>query len=74
MLFGKKVKKTIKIEGMHCNHCTGAVSEALNALEGVKANVSLEDAAAYVTMAEGTSEESLKKAVTEAGFKVVSIA
>ncbi len=74
MLFGKKLKKTVKIEGMHCGHCTGAVSEALNAIPGVKAKVSLEDAAAYVTTDEGVEDSALTKAVEEAGFKVLSIA
>ncbi len=73
MLFGKNVKKTIKIEGMHCNHCTGAVADALNSINGVKAKVSLEDAAAYVTAGENVDDSALAKAVEDAGFKVVSI-
>ena len=62
----------MKIEGMSCGHCTGAVAKALNAIEGVNATVSLEDAAAYVE-AVGVDKETLKKAVEDAGYKVVSI-
>ena len=53
------MKKTIKIEGMMCSHCTGRVDKALNALDGVTATVSLEDKAAYVTVdGAGTDESS----------------
>ena len=62
---------TIKIEGMMCAHCQGRVKKALEAIEGVAADVNLEDKAAYVT---GSKDlEALKKAVTEAGYEVVSI-
>ena len=33
---------TMKIEGMMCPHCQAAVTKALNAMEGVKAEVNLE--------------------------------
>lgn len=36
------MKKVLKIEGMMCNHCTGRVEKALNDLDGVTAEVSLE--------------------------------
>ena len=62
---------TIKIEGMMCAHCQGRVKKALEAIEGVAADVNLEDRAAYVTGSEDL--EALKKAVTEAGYEVVSI-
>lgn len=62
---------TIKIEGMMCAHCQGRVKKALEAIEGVAADVNLEDKAAYVTGSEDL--EALKKAVTEAGYEVVSI-
>ena len=32
---GNKMKKTISIEGMSCNHCVAHVKEALEGLEGV---------------------------------------
>ena len=48
------------------------MAKALNAIEGVNATVSLEDAAAYVE-AVGVDKELLKQAVEDAGYKVVSI-
>ncbi len=68
-----KMKKTMKIDGMMCGHCTGRVDKALNALEGVKATVSLEDKAAYLELDGEVSEELLKKAVEDEGYTVVGI-
>ena len=70
----KKMKKTMKIEGMMCGHCTGRVEKALNALDGVQAEVSLEDKAAYLTIDGDVSDDTLKKAVEDEGYQVVDIA
>ena len=67
------MKKTMKIEGMMCGHCTGRVDKALNALEGVEATVSLEDKAAYVTLTGEVSDELLKKTVEDEGYQVLEI-
>ena len=56
-----------------CGHCTGRVEQALNALEGVKAEVSLDDKTATVTATEDVSEEMLVKAVTDAGYTVIDV-
>ena len=68
-----KMKKTIMIEGMMCDHCTGSVSKALNNIDGVKAEVNLQDKAAYVELSQDISDEVLKEAVIEAGYEVTSI-
>lgn len=68
-----KMKKVLTIEGMMCGHCTGRVEQALNALEGVKAEVSLDDKTATVTAAKEIPEEILVKAVTDAGYTVVDV-
>jgi len=67
------MKKVLTIEGMMCGHCTGRVEQALNALQGVKAEVSLDDKTATVTATEDVSEETLVKAVTDAGYTVVDV-
>ena len=67
------LKKVLTIEGMMCGHCTGRVEQALNALEGVKAEVSLDDKTATVTATEDVSEEMLVKAVTDAGYTVIDV-
>ena len=68
-----KMKKTLKIDGMSCSHCTGRVSQVLNAIDGVSAEVSLEDKAAYLTMDTEIADEILVKAVTDAGYTVVEV-
>ncbi len=68
-----KMKKVLTIEGMMCGHCTGRVEQALNALQGVKAEVSLDDKTATVIATEDLSEEILVKAVTDAGYTVVDV-
>ena len=66
--------KTIIIEGMMCAHCTGRVQKALEALTGVESVVmSLESKSAEVTLGEDVPEETLKAAVTEAGYEVVEV-
>ena len=63
--------KTMKIEGMMCAHCSGRVEKALNDLPGVTAAVNLEAGTASVTG--DAPDDVLTKAVTDAGYKVVSI-
>ncbi|NLW79519.1 MAG: heavy metal translocating P-type ATPase [Ruminococcaceae bacterium] len=65
--------KTIKIEGMSCAHCTGRVEKALNALPGVTATVSLDEQAAHVHTDGNIPDDTLRAAVTDAGYEVVSI-
>lgn len=63
--------KTVIIEGMRCSHCSGRVQQVLNSLPGVKAEVSLDKGCAVVT---GSADnEEIKKAVENAGYKVVEI-
>ena len=65
--------KTMTIEGMMCTHCSGRVESALNAIDGVSAKVDLEKKTAAVTLSADVSDEVLRKAVTDAGYEVVSI-
>ena len=66
--------KTIKIKVMMCPHCTVRVQDALNAIEGVSAEVNLDDGGkAVVTFADSVSEDVLVKTVTDAGYEVIGI-
>ncbi len=67
------MKKTMYIDGMMCNHCTGTVSKLLNAIDGVSAEVSLENKCAYLEITGDVSEEQLIKTITEADFVVKGI-
>ena len=66
------MKKTIKIEGMMCQHCVKAATKALEGVVGVTAvTVSLEDKQAVV---EGTAtDEALTAAIADAGYEVKGI-
>ncbi len=65
---------TMKINGMMCNHCKATVEKVLGAVNGVeKAEVNLDEKAAYVTPAGDVSKEELSKVVTDAGYEVVSV-
>ena len=66
------MEKKLMIEGMMCQNCVRHVSNALNALPGVTAVVDLEGKCATVTGE--VDNETLTKAVTDAGYEVVSIA
>ena len=67
------MKKTMMIEGMMCAHCSGRVEKALNAIDGVTAKVDLEAKTAHIQLSKEVSDETLKNAVTEAGYEVVGL-
>lgn len=70
----KKMKKTMKIEGMMCCHCEATVKKALEALDGViSAEVSHENGTAVLELSEDVSDELLKKTVEDKDYKVTGI-
>ncbi|MCQ2479524.1 MAG: heavy metal translocating P-type ATPase [Clostridia bacterium] len=65
--------KVLKVEGMMCQHCKAHVQKALEAVEGVKAvDVDLESKTATVELLEDVDTSVLEKAVTDAGYEVIS--
>lgn len=66
-------KKTLKVQGMTCNHCVMRVQKALKAVPGVQdAQVDLQKAEAAVTFDESKVDTSkLATAVVDAGYKIV---
>lgn len=68
-----QMTKKMMIEGMSCGHCSARVEKALNALEGVSATVDLENKCAEITVDGAVSNETLTKAVTDAGYEVLSV-
>ena len=64
---------TLNIEGMMCAHCEARVKKALEAVSTVRsAVVSHETGTAIVLLGEETDAAVLKKAVEDAGYKVIS--
>ena len=58
---------------MSCAHCVKHVTEALDAIDGVKAEVSLENKNAKVSLQKEVSDDVLKEAVVKAGYEVKGI-
>lgn len=67
------MKQQILIKGMTCGHCVMSVRKELSKHDGVTIN-SVKIGAAEVTVDESkVTEETLRKAVEEAGYTVESI-
>ena len=68
------VTRTVKIEGMMCEHCERAVNEALGAVAGVESvKADAKAGTAAVTMRPDTDEEAVKAAVVKAGYVFLGI-
>ena len=71
---GTTMKKELMIEGMMCQNCVKHVTHALESIPGAShVQVSLEDKKATVDVPESVTDETLKAAVTEAGYDVTEI-
>jgi len=67
------MKKIMLVEGMSCQHCVKAVTNALTSLEGVSnVKVDLESKKVEVE-GENLVDQLLKEAVEDAGYDVVEI-
>lgn len=67
------MEKKLMIEGMTCMHCVGRVDKALNAIDGVEAHVDLSSKSASVMLLKEVGDETLRKAVADAGYEVTDI-
>ena len=75
---GKKeeeiMQKTLRVEGMMCDHCVSHVTKALQGVEGVESvDVNLKKKTAVVTFSEPVPDEKLTAAVADAGYAVKKI-
>ena len=67
------MKKTLKIEGMMCQHCVAHVTKALQGVEGVNSvEVNLKKKTAVIE-AENVENETLCSVIAEAGYEVKKI-
>ena len=67
--------KTLKVEGMMCNHCEARVKKALEAVPGVESAVADHNAGtAVVTLSSPVSDEALSAAVEAQDYKVLGVA
>ena len=62
---------TIKVNGMSCGHCLGAVTEALKAIDGLEnVVVDLDKGEASYDEGKPVSKEEIAKAINAIGFEV----
>jgi len=64
--------KKFKMDGVSCGHCVMAVEKGLNKLDIEKKKVEVGSAKVSFD-AEKISEENIKNAIEEAGYKVIEI-
>lgn len=68
------MEKTLKIDGMMCQHCVAHVTKALTGIDGViNVDVNLKKKTAVVELDKQVADEQLIEAVTEAGYTVKKI-
>ncbi len=66
--------KTLKIEGMMCPHCEADVKGTLEGMEGVaSAEVSHKEGTAVVMLSAAVADDTLKTAVENKGYTVISV-
>ena len=65
--------RTLRIEGMMCDHCQAAVTRALEGIEGVRAKVDWHAGTAVVTAPESVTDETLREAVAAEDYTVTAI-
>ena len=68
------MNKTLKIEGMMCQHCVAHVTKALQAIDGVSSvTVDLKKKTAVVETAKEIDNQVFVQAITDAGYEVKKI-
>ena len=68
------MKITVKIQGMMCEHCVRAVKNALEGIEGVRADVSLKDGTAVVESVNAIDAARVRAVIEGEGYTVLDIA
>ncbi|RWA45939.1 copper-binding protein [Cupriavidus sp. UYMSc13B] len=61
------------VEGMSCNHCVGAITRAVQAVDPA-ARISADVPTQAVRVESGADTQALRRAIEEAGYPVKSMA
>lgn len=70
----KRMKKTMKVEGMMCAHCEGRVKSALEEIPGVaSASANHENGTVIVELNDDVSDGALKEKIEAQGYKVLGM-
>lgn len=67
----KKIRKTIEIEGMHCEGCVNRVTNVLSSIPGVKkCDVSLEGKKADLILSKEVDDSVFRERIESIGFQM----
>lgn len=67
------MENTYKIKGMTCGHCVAAVTEEVSGIDGVESvEVDLDSGSMVVVSGSPIDDGTIRAAVDEAGYEVVS--
>ena len=66
-----KMQTKLNVEGMSCQHCVKAVTDALTELGASKVDVNLEAKTVLVDHEDKITEAQIKEAIEDAGYDVV---
>lgn len=74
----KKLKKviatkTFRVDGMHCEKCSGRVTEAVNDIPGVAGVVNLKKGIVTVSYEQDVPDEQIKARIERHGYAVTEI-
>ncbi len=70
----EKMTKTVKIEGMMCEHCEATVKKALLGIDGVvNAEVSHKNGTAKIELSKDVDNKTIKDTVEEKDYKFISV-
>ena len=68
------MQKTVYIDGMMCNHCTGRVKEILSGIKGVtEVTTNLEEKTAVIISKKEIANDKIISLIENAGYKVIEI-
>ena len=66
-------ERTVRIGGMHCSSCAERVKGAVARLDGAACAVALDSQTAHVRMDRTIDDSEIRKAISDAGYDVISI-
>lgn len=71
-MFSKKIKKVIKVDGMHCEHCANKVINALENIEGIeKVKVNLNTKEVLITSRVDIDNNLIKETISKLDYQVI---
>ncbi|MBQ8393224.1 MAG: heavy-metal-associated domain-containing protein [Clostridia bacterium] len=71
MIF-KKIEKTLKVEGMHCQKCVARITDALKTVDGVKkVTIDLEKKTVCVISKNDIDTDVISAVIEKLGFTVI---